>query len=191
MKWGMFITSYVPLYFILIIKHIDTDKLNFTLVGIKSFFAGSKTDVFFWSFIIIAFIMSIITLLTFKFVFTRGGSLKNLNLKISDISNLQDSEMSYLLTYVVPLASINNTEDSKAMITNLILFILIGLMYTKNNLIYLNPAFSIVGYTVFKASQKVYITKISRTEMNNIVLHKEEVFVSELGDNVYYLRKNG
>lgn len=189
MKWGMFITSYVPLYFILIIKHLDFSELKLSQKSLLVFLTGNKTDLFFWVFIILMFIISIITLWVFKTVFTNGGSNQRLGMKINDVSNLQDSEMSYLLTYVVPLASINNTSDSKALLTNLILFLLIGLMYTRNNLVYLNPAFSLVGYTVFRVKQKIYITKISKAELDSILMHDDNVYISELGDNIYYLNK--
>lgn len=173
----------------MIIKHLDFSGLKFSQKSLVAFFTGNKTDLFFWVFIILMFIISIITLWVFKTVFTNGGSNQRLGIKINDVSNLQDSEMSYLLTYVVPLASINNTSDSKALLTNLILFLLIGLMYTRNNLVYLNPAFSLVGYTVFRAKQKIYITKVSKGELDSILMHDDKVYISELGDNIYYLNK--
>lgn len=187
MRWGMFITSYIPLYFILVIKYLNFSEIKFSQKSFISFFTGNKIDLFFWLFIILMFMISIITLVTFKLVFTKKGSNQRLDTKINDVSNLQDSEMSYLLTYVVPLASINNTSDSKALLTNLILFFLIGLMYTRNNLVYLNPAFSLVGYTVFRINQKIYITKVSKTALDSIISHNDKVYVSELGGNIYYL----
>lgn len=189
MKWGMFITSYVPLYVILVIKHLELSELTFSKKAVAGFLTGNKVDLLFWIFIFLMLLISLATLYIFRIEFTKGGSNRRLGIQISEVSNLQDSEMSYLLTYVVPLASINDISDSKTLITNLILFFIIGQMYTRNNLMYLNPAFSLVGYTVFRAGPKIYITKVSKTDLDNIFLHDEKVYISELGDNIYYLNK--
>jgi len=95
--------------------------------------------------------------------------------------------MSYLLTYVVPLASINEISDGRALLTNLFLFLLIGKMYTQNNLIYVNPAFSIIGFSVFQANNKIYISRISREKLKLVLIHEEQIYSRELGSDMYYL----
>lgn len=187
MKWGMFILSYIPLYFLLAIQHLKYKKIPLSVSELSLAWSENRVQFFFWLVLIVLFLVSIFMLIMFIRIFAKGGNSLKPDFTLKDITNLQDNQMSYLLTYVVPLASINEISDGRSLLTNLFLFILIGKMYTQNNLIYVNPAFSIVGFSVFQANNKVYISRISREKLKLILIHEEQVYFRELGSDMYYL----
>lgn len=187
MKWGMFILSYIPLYFLLAIQHLKYKKIPRSFDEILSAWSEHRVQFYFWIVLIILFCISICMLILFIRIFTKGGNLSKPDFTLKDVTNLQDNQMSYLLTYVVPLASISELSDGRALLTNLFLFLLIGKMYTQNNLIYVNPAFSIAGFSVFQANNKVYISRISRENLKLILTHEEKIYIRELGSDMYYL----
>ncbi|KQS19219.1 hypothetical protein ASF99_04860 [Exiguobacterium sp. Leaf187] len=187
MKWGMFILSYIPLYFLLAIQHLKYKKIPLSVSELSSAWSENRVQFCFWLVLIMLFLVSIFMLIMFIRIFAKGGNSFKPDFTLKDVTNLQDNQMSYLLTYVVPLASINEISDGRSLLTNLFLFILIGKMYTQNNLIYVNPAFSIVGFSVFQANNKVYISRISREKLKLILIHEEQIYLRELGSDMYYL----
>ena len=90
MRIKMFISSYFPLYIILLILNFDIKKSKVLFV---------KNNVFLIILIIFCGI-SIITVINLKH--TKG----NENHIFSDIEKTEDTIISYLMTYIVPILSI-------------------------------------------------------------------------------------
>jgi hypothetical protein len=168
----MFISSYFPLYIILLILNFDIKKSKVLFV---------KNNVFLIILIIFCGI-SIITVINLKH--TKG----NENHIFSDIEKTEDTIISYLMTYIVPILSIN-ISNTDTIIINCILYVLIGFMYIKLNLIYLNPLFLICGYYVYKAKDEmVIITDIPYIKLKN--LSGDRLKSSRLGNDIYLVQKN-
>lgn len=141
-KTFAFISSYLPLYILLMINNFNKDK-----------------NIAYWiafGMLIILVMISVIVL----FYYLRGKGKKILLASDEQIDKLKsDSMINYLMAYVVPLATISNDDFVGSAITNSILFILIGIIYVKMNLVYLNPVLVLFGYVPYTSTKtgNIYI----------------------------------
>lgn len=105
-KTFAFISSYLPLYILLMINNFNKDK-----------------NIAYWiafGMLIILVMISVIVL----FYYLRGKGKKILLASDEQIDKLKsDSMINYLMAYVVPLATISNDDFVGSAITNSILFI--------------------------------------------------------------------
>lgn len=70
------------------------------------------------------------------------------------------------MTYIIPLLS-SNFDKKPAIIVNFILFLLIGYLYIRLNLIYLNPLWAIFGFITYRTNnEKIIISNMSYEELN-------------------------
>lgn len=89
----------------------------------------------------------------------------NLNEKKSfaGICKTEDNLLSYVVTYLVPILSIDITK-ANSLLVNLGLFSLLGFIYVKNSLVYLNPLFLFFKYNVFV------------TENNEVIISNYDIY---------------
>jgi len=107
---------------------------------------------------------------------------------ISNLENPDDTVLSYIMTYIIPLVT-NGDNSNEVYIVNVILFVLIGYIYLRLNLIYLNPLWAIFGYLIYRDSNReIIITNISREELRHMEKLKgyyisNDIFVAHKKDN--------
>ncbi|MFZ7119503.1 MAG: hypothetical protein ACOWWH_00950 [Eubacteriaceae bacterium] len=179
MKILMFISSYSPLYIMLFI--LNYDKYNsFKKIG-KLFEAQDVKTIIFGLLLFLLLLISFYSVIDLKR--TNGNEYYNIN----RIERPDDTIISYMMTYIVPLLT---TEDltNKIISINLFLFILIGYMYIRLNLIYLNPLWSLFGYIMYKTdTEMIIITNIPYSKKNQII--GERVKGTLLGGNIYLIQQ--
>lgn len=179
MRLRMFISSYFPLYAILLILYWS--KFN-TINKVKTIirFNDTKTSIF----ILILILLIVISIITCIDLIRAKG---NENHQFSSIENTGDTMISYIMTYIVPILSID-ISDNKTLIINVILYVLIGFMYIKLSLIYLNPLWLMCGYYIYKSeNDTIIISNISYGELKGMVGIKFKSSV--LGNNIYLIQK--
>ncbi|MBA3926113.1 hypothetical protein [Listeria rustica] len=174
-KWMMFISSYLPLYFLITIinipKIIDL-KDNFSIITVG--FLGT---------IGVLFIISVGALL---YIFVKKPER---TVMISSYEKLDDNLISYIMTYLIPLLSID-LDNVWNMIANLFLFLMIGLIYTKYDLIYLNPFLSLAGFYVYRTkSDKYVITRVKLTVLEIMKEKEIEIGSFRLANDVFVYKK--
>lgn len=104
------------------------------------------------------------------------------------VSKTEDNLLSYVVTYLVPLLSIN-IEETNSLFVNAGLFLLLGFIYIKNNLVYPNPLFLVFGYNVFITEDKdILISNYDIYDLKNNEGRKIKSRV--LGYKLYLVRKN-
>lgn len=144
----MFITSYIPLFGLLIIRQIkqNLEYLNFSSFSKESIlFAFEKFGLtYFFIFI------SIFGYLGLQFLLTNLNN-KKVNgeiVKINDFENKNSESISYISTYIVPFIfqDTNNFFDISSIF---IVLIMIFFIYTKSNMIVINPILSI-SHTLYQ-----------------------------------------
>ncbi|WP_394896470.1 hypothetical protein [Clostridium paraputrificum] len=179
MSLKMFISSYFPLYAILLILYKDKFNSINKIKGILEF-----KDYTVSIFIITLIILRIISIITcIDLIKTKGSE----NHKINDIESTGDTIISYMMTYIVPILSID-PKDSKTLTVNLILYVLIGFMYIKLKIIYLNPLWLFCGYYIYKSDKDiVIISNIPYGELRNLI--GVRLKSSILCNNVYLIRR--
>lgn len=127
-KWFLFLSSYIPLFIIFTIKYYNYSWL----LGI-----------------VIFIILSSIFVLYFSIKRAEHMSGDYYNLKT--VENKSNQFLEYILAYIIPLLGFNLTSISD-IISLVLLFILIAILYIRSDLIYMNPVLSIIGYNLYKVN---------------------------------------
>lgn len=167
----MFISSYFPLYIIVIVLYFSK-----ILNGILEF-----------NILIIGFAMLTAALILISFMsvclLRKGkGSREKV---VKDLENPDDTVLSYIMTYIFPLVA-NGDNSKEVYIVNILLFILIGYIYLRLNLIYLNPLWAMFGYIIYRDTNKeIVITNISR----EILKHKEKLKGYYISNDIFIAHK--
>ncbi len=167
----MFISSYFPLYIMIIILYYSK-----ILKGLEE---HNNFIVCFVLLIAILIVISISSILLLK----RGRGTKEIDAR--NLENPDDTVLSYIMTYIIPL--ITNGDSSKEVyVVNIFLFILIGYIYLRLNLIYLNPLWAMFGYVIYKnANKEIIITNVSR----EILRHKENLKGYYISNDIFVAHK--
>ena len=165
-KFFLFLIAYVPIYFIAGLKSIDP---NFY------YECGDRMPIstIFWNnkFPIILFLLGIILILYFIYLSKTILNPKGTPLlTISEIKPFRKEYVTYLGTYILPFIgfSSNSVFDIIALI---LMFITIGLIYIKTDLIFTNPTLSLFGFDLFEVKDE--------NDKNYIALAKDKL---EKGD---------
>ena len=93
---------------------------------------------------LICMIVSLISIVLIKV--SKNGTKKIL---IENIERPDDTIISYIMTYIIPIVTVNSISKYE-IIVNILLFILIGYLYIRLNLLYLNPLWSMFGYIPYR-----------------------------------------
>lgn len=165
----LFLTSYLPLFVIIMIKHAEQHEVFYILVPIIIFSLIALGHVFY----------------TLNKI---GGSYEVNGSKVSKgrIENNSKATLEYFLTYVVPLLAFNLTEWKEYAIFGIVFFI-IGVLYVKSDLIYMNPTLILLGFNIHKVVLDTgEIVVISKNNIRNGIKNP----VIKIGSGVYYERKS-
>ncbi|STA93577.1 hypothetical protein [Clostridium cochlearium] len=170
-KVTMFISSYFPLYIMLIILYSKKIK--------KGIYEKNILWIIFTVTLGLLILISIGTL----FLLKSGSGKKKKD--IADLERPDDTVLSYLMTYVIPLIA-NEGSSTEVYIVNILLFILIGYIYLRLNLIYLNPLWAMFGHIVYRDVNKdIIITNLSREALKN----KESLYGYYLSNDIFVAHK--
>lgn len=165
----MFLSSYSPLYIFII-------TLNYTISDIKNSLYRiivpkeiTKVDVIFYILLGLIIVANLGLCLLVKI-----SSKSSETVKIQSVENGNDKILDYILAYIVSFMTTNFAEilknDSKVIITAILIQILLGYLYCKSNMLYINPVLNIIGYDIF----------LIETPNNNvIVLTKDKRFYKD------------
>ncbi|WP_215506608.1 hypothetical protein [Peptoniphilus sp. EMRHCC_23] len=168
----MFISSYFPLYIMIIILYLP--KIE------KGFLGKNILIIIFAALTLILIFISVISVILLKL--GKGTQEKVIN---NNLENPDDTVLSYIMTYIIPL--ITNGDSSKEVyIVDILLFILIGYIYLRLNLIYLNPLWAMFGYIIYRdANKEIVITNISR----EVLRHKERLKGYYISNDIFIAHK--
>lgn len=176
-----FLSSYIPLYLLLIVANIDIEEGIFK--GIINLFVQNV----FWKTI---YILIILPLLIFLFFLLKKPQSRE---KPNIYQSVEDNLISYIMTYITPLLTIDiaNNLDDRTIIINILLFFIIGLLYVKQDLIYLNPTFLLLGFNIYKDSEndRYVITKLTINDLKEIKAEQKFLAVTHITNNLVVLKR--
>ena len=195
-----FLTSYCPLWILLIIKYgLNEDLKGDLILKTSNIYKYSISyPLISWNipiFILISLILISLVCIFLFFKAIKPGE-KDTNIEYYKIIETEDNDsdiLGYLFTYIIPSLSIGG-DISK--LIQLILFIVIASFYiTSNSLITLNPVIRILGYHIYKAKvirnnleQSVYII----SKLKNALIEKNtNIKLLEISSNIFYLERGG
>ncbi|MDQ1163060.1 hypothetical protein QE422_003428 [Chryseobacterium sp. SORGH_AS 447] len=182
----LFITSYIPLFSLLIIRQIKQNIDYFEFGGLKKGNFLLAFEMFGLSYFFL--FISILGYIGLRFL------LANLNInksngelvKVIDVENKNSESIGYISTYIVPFIfqDTNNLFDISSI---LLVLLMIFFIYTKSNMIVINPILSIT-HTLYqieynkknKTKKALLITKEGNLE------NDEEIKINLITKNIYY-----
>lgn len=170
-KLMMFISSFSPLYIILIILNLNVNSL----IGYD------LRQIIFCGVMAILLLISVIS--TLILVKSKGQKVY----KVLRIERPNDSIIAYIMTYVIPLISLDINSD-RQILANILLFCTIGFLYSRLNLLYINPTWAIFGYfSYLDSNSKIIISNIPYRKLKR--MSNKDSKVMTIGDDIILLRK--
>ncbi|MFJ5766841.1 hypothetical protein ACIP9C_15935 [Lysinibacillus sp. NPDC093210] len=175
-KLFLFISSYSPLYLIVALSIYPYDGFNIISI------IQDKVLLTVYIILIVLFILSFLPILYIK------KCELNSTIVGERVSRKNEEILSYLVTYIVPLLAIDIHEKS-TLVTNGILFMLIGYLYVKSNLIYVNITFLLFGWNTYEDELgRVIISKENPDYFNRMKISNNNLHVRKLANNIYLHR---
>ncbi|MFV5696723.1 hypothetical protein ACM55H_00010 [Flavobacterium sp. ZT3R17] len=182
----LFITSYIPLFLLLIIRQIkqNIDFLNFSGFNKESLFIALEKFGLSYFF----FFVSILGYIGLKFLLSNLDEKKSNGeiVKIIEVENKNSESISYISTYIIPFI-FQDTNDLFDITSIFIVLIIIFFIYTKSNMIVINPILNIthnlyqIEYNKKNKSKKaLLITKEVDLEID------QEIKINLITKNIYY-----
>lgn len=185
-----YLSSFIPLYILLFIQNVqisnEKGSIIFTKEFFKQFFYTSTSVSFFWIGLLVLLFLSLFGVALFFLVYAKTEGRVG---RVKDVELIREDTMGYIVTYIVPLISMD-INSLRSLTINLLLFIIIGTFYVKNDQLFMNPLYNICGYNVFSAEENIYITKISKTKLKIIAKRELSVKKVNLIGDIYVLTEH-
>jgi len=129
-KICLFVVSYFPLFIIIGILHYDNSLIL--------------------SAVIITSAAGVVGLIIIFYVLNRiSGEYK----EASTIKPETKINFQYFLAYIIPFIAID-IDSMRQILAYSVLFVFIGILYIRTELIYVNPTLTLLGYHIFKIKVK-------------------------------------
>ncbi len=182
----LFLTSYIPLFGLLILRQIKQNKefLNFGGFNFNSLtIAFSKFGLTFFLILISIFgLVGVNFLLSnFKKKINNGQIVK-----IKEVENKNSEAIGYISTYIVPFI-FQDTNDFFDLTSILIVLVIIFVIYTKSNMVVINPILNIthslyqIEYTQNSKTRKsLLITELIDIEEG------QEIKINQISKGINY-----
>ena len=176
MKCLLFISSYFPLYVFLLVLNIDNYNSYEKIQRIPT--------IIFLVAMSICIVLSIISVVLI--LISKNGTKKML---IEDIERPDDTIISYIMTYIIPILTVNNMSKYE-IIVNILLFILIGYLYIRLNLLYLNPLWSMFGYIPYRVNNDtILITNYKISELKIKLKNNQSIKGFYMANDIFIAKK--
>lgn len=176
-KTMLFISSYSPLYLLIIINILPYEELS------KLTFSPGRLEMTVYVALAVLFVTSFIPM-----VYNSKCELNDV-IDSKRVNKKHEETLSYLVTYIVPLLIIDITEVG-TIITNIFLFMLIGFLYVKSNMIHINVLLLIFGWNIYEDSKgRVIISKEKPDYFLTLERAGGNLAVRRFGGNIFLHRK--
>ena len=139
-KIFLFLSAFIPMYFLLWVKLVlDIINHNLTFNVLNTTF-----------FILLIIVIMVGSFGTFKIIY--DDQLKSTYVTIVESNNITDQHfLGYFSLFVLSAVSFDLSKVNMAVVFVFII-VMIGIVYIKNQLFYINPFLNIFGYNFYKIS---------------------------------------
>ena len=185
MRLLMFISSYFPLYILLFIYQFCELRCLFGRIqsceSIRSLFIENIIIICVVLFLVLGVIISLLSIVLLK------KSCSGNVCHVEGVKRTDDKVMDYVFTYILPILSFS-PDNPPTVLVNVLLFSLLGYLYVKLNLIFINPLWTIFGYVSYEYKDGHIITDMSiedlrtKTAVNGVFL-ANGIFLSHSCEN--------
>lgn len=151
---------------------------------------GITPQIAVWS-LMIAQICSIIYVLYFYLYKIKKDGNNFINAKFYNLKAEKTNTSNYILANVLPIATVDLDTELKSIFIILIL-ILLGIMYVKNNLYYINPLYDLLGIKVYQGDAKFDINGVNKGDEEILIITRSSLHnTTEDNINEYSIVKGG
>ncbi|HLO02593.1 MAG TPA: anti-phage protein KwaA [Symbiobacteriaceae bacterium] len=169
-KIFLFISSYTPLFLILLIKDLNvaptclTDVFLHPAVAVSMLVGLGAANFLLWR------------------LFRTVKRLQRKSLQVAEVESRNAEALNYLATYVIPFLGID-LGSVRDIISILLVFVVMATLYIRSNLLHTNPVLSQLGFHIYEVSvsggDRVVLITRSRVKPGTTVK------VVHFSDNVY------
>ncbi|WP_054651264.1 hypothetical protein [Lacticaseibacillus pantheris] len=162
-KWSMYIMSYVPLYVLICIQHARI------LIGMWDCRDNFSAFALHHVYGVVTMFVMIVLLSWSAIVYSLIIHARTIsNEPIGKYEDAGEGTLNYLATFIVPMISLD-ISDPSTLVANLILFLILGQLYTMGDLLYLNPVFTLFGYHVIRDTnnKSILFSKLTISELHD------------------------
>lgn len=199
-KWILYLSSYIPLYLIFVVNnsfdiyssYIALNKKN--SYNLNNLISLTKVNFFLIIFFICISIISLILLIVILNVVGRSSEYMD----FYEIKKNNKSINEYILVYILPFITVQ-TNDYKELTIFILIFLLIGILSVKNDLVYINPILYIMKFNIYSfkednnsLEESILISKYTILELKNIYntnANKINARASKMEHGVFYIKK--
>jgi len=146
-KWLLFLSSYAPLYVILVFKHWGfTITVPEVTIPIIQQLSGESIPLLSIGWILLS-VISLAALITVIGVRRSkgGGDFKN----VDSYQSRDELVTTYILVYIFPFVVLDFSEIMN-WIAFIIFFLVIGIIQVRSSHLHVNPVLSLIGYRVYE-----------------------------------------
>ena len=155
-KLCLFLISYFPLFIIMGILHYDHPIIPYVAIACSLVGFGG-------------------TFITFGTLNRISGQYK----KANNVKPAAKMNFQYFLAYIIPFIAMD-VDSTRQIIAYLVLFVFIGILYVRTELLYVNPTLTLLGYNILKI----------KTDEENIMLITRNDFENTLNNPVILIDRD-
>ncbi len=187
---ALFLTSYLPLFILIILKQIYTNAtyLSYGEITLKSIICLIENFGLSIMLIILTAYGIIGTFFTFKNL--EKVATNGFPVKVTNVKNKNSESINYIATYIIPFAFQNFNSWLELVSTILIIYVIYRI-YINSNLLLINPTLSFwfgiydIEYSESdKTKNGIIITK------EKYLIEEENIRLYDIGHKMYYAIKN-
>lgn len=184
-RWLLYNASYILGYILIgISKGISTYSDKRGDEAFQLFSHVEKCKSVFQEDVLLYSILGVLTLVgvLWTICFLRWGNNRKIKYRMENDSSME--MIGFLVPYIVSMVTI--TIDFYSIIVNFIIWLILGIVFTSNNLLRSSPLFFACGYKVYNSDKIYVITKMSREEYNlKLEDNPDGIEARELAKNVF------
>lgn len=141
-RFSLFLSSYAPASFILALRYASTDPgLAIRLVALTT-------------------ALSISAALAFR-ILSQGNEDQ---MTVITADQQREAFTSYLLGYLLPVILVD-LSDTSAVTAVMVFLLILGIVFVRSNLVYLNPLLALAGYRLFAVTGTLSSIETERTSL--------------------------
>lgn len=179
LKGIWFITSYMPLYILLIIYNLDIKSIEGKNFGASFQAVWEENAIFNW----ILFILCFISIIVLLFVCLLKSN-KVIECTSEQVENCCPDVLNYFITYLFPILTMD-IKNTSSVICNVLIFMIIGMFYLQSEQLHWNPTLIFIGINIFEINGKVVMTRKNRDNLVHCIANNNQIWVHEICPGIY------
>lgn len=176
-KWTIFMSSYVPVFAMVFLNNLK----SFSSMDIQRTWLANPV---FWSLLVFISLFSLLVLFGWLHHLKNESKRKTQQFETGVLDSHDVEVLNFFVTFIVPIVSLKPSSwPSIAM--NILLLVVEGIFFTKNNTLYFNVLLIVFGYHVysFDSQKNIVITRKQKSDFDFI-----ETKATQMGTtNIFYM----